>query len=117
MKTRLSWKLRNICLAAGAGVAALTLGGCAYYDDGSYGGGMYTSGVYDYGWGWPYYGGYYGGGGYWTGGGGSINRPDRPYVDHHGGGFGPGNANVRPMPHGGGGRMGGGGMRGGGGRR
>ncbi len=116
MKRLLVPNLKAALLAAGAAIVMVGLGGCAEYADDS----MYSSGVYNYGWGGPYYGsGYYGGyygGGYYPGGGGG-NRPgynpgDRPRVEHHGN-FGPGNANIRPS-YGGGGRMGGGGR---GGRR
>jgi hypothetical protein len=114
-------KWKTILLAAGVVIAACGLGGCAgYYDEG-----VYSGGVYDYGWGGPYYYGGYGGyyGGYYPGyGGGYPDRPNRPdnappRVEHHGS-WGPGNANVRPTTYSGGGfRGGGGGFRGGGGRR
>ena len=110
---------RTVC-SLGAAVAliglALFTSGCAVSDDAYYGGGVYSTG-----WGDPFYGGYYGG--YYGGGGYYPGRPGYnpgnlpPHIEHHGS-WGPGSANVRPTPYGGGGRMGGGGGRmGGGGRR
>ena len=111
MKTQFS---RMVCSFAAIVVLiglALFTSGCAVSDD------YYGGGVYDSGWGDPFYGGYYGGyyGGGYYGGGGYAGRPGYnpggPHPSHPiSGGWGPGSANVRPTPYGGG-RMGGGGRR------
>ncbi len=99
MKTGFSRRLCSVAAAIVlAGVALFTSSCAVGYDD------YYGSGVYDSGWGGPFYGGYYGGyygGGYYGGGG------YRPGYGGGGGNWGPGHAPVRPMPHGGGGGRGG----------